>query len=49
MKPRHFYHHECRKEELDAMVGALAHGQAEEIFPRLQKLDAHYPNVAEIN
>jgi tetratricopeptide (TPR) repeat protein len=37
------------KEELDAIVGARAHGQAEEIFPRLQKLDAEYPNVAEIN
>jgi tetratricopeptide (TPR) repeat protein len=37
------------KEELDAIVGARAHGQAEEIFPRLQKLDATHPNVAEIN
>ena len=37
------------KEELDAIVGARAHGQAEEIFPRLQKLDAQHPNVAEIN
>lgn len=37
------------KEELDAIVGARAHGQAEEIFPRLQKLDAKHPNVAEIN
>ena len=37
------------KEELDAIVGARAHGQAEEIFPRLQALDARYPNIAEIN
>ena len=37
------------KEELDAIVGARAHGQAEEILPRLQKLDAGCPNVAEIN
>jgi tetratricopeptide (TPR) repeat protein len=37
------------KPELDAIVGARAHGQAEEIFPRLQKLDARHPNVAEIN
>lgn len=37
------------KEELDAIVGARAHGQAEEIFPRLQQLDARHPNVAEIN
>jgi len=37
------------KEELDAIVGARAHGQSEEIFPRLQKLDRQYPNVAEIN
>ena len=37
------------KEELDAIVGARAHGQAEEIFPRLQRLDAKHPNVAEIN
>ncbi|MBL9217130.1 MAG: tetratricopeptide repeat protein [Opitutaceae bacterium] len=37
------------KEELDAIVGARAHGQSEEIFPRLQKLDARHPNVAEIN
>jgi len=37
------------KEELDAIVGARAHGQAEEIFPRLQKLAAQHPNVAEIN
>jgi tetratricopeptide (TPR) repeat protein len=37
------------REELDAVVGARAHGQSEEIFPRLQKLDRHHPNVAEIN
>ena len=37
------------KPELDAIVGARAHGQAAEIFPRLQKLDARHPNVAEIN
>ncbi|WP_438482658.1 tetratricopeptide repeat protein [Oleiharenicola lentus] len=37
------------KEELDAIVGARAHGQFEEIFPRLQKLDVRYPHVAEIN
>lgn len=37
------------QEELAAIVGARAHGQAEEIFPRLQKLDAKHPNVAEIN
>ena len=37
------------KDELAAIVGARAHGQAEEIFPRLQKLDAQHSNVAEIN
>lgn len=37
------------KDELDAIVGARAHGQAEEILPRLQKLDARHPNVAEIS
>ena len=37
------------KEELDAIVGARAHGQAGEILPRLQKLDERHPNVAEIN
>ena len=37
------------KEELDAIVGARAHGQAVEIFPRLQSLDTRHPNVAEIN
>ena len=36
------------KEELAAIVGARAHGQSEEILPRLQKLDARHPNVAEI-
>ena len=37
------------KEELDAIVGARAHGQLEEIFPRLQQLDRRYPNIPEIN
>jgi tetratricopeptide (TPR) repeat protein len=37
------------KEELDAIVGARAHGQSREILPRLKKLDERHPNVAEIN
>jgi tetratricopeptide (TPR) repeat protein len=37
------------KPELDAIVGARAHGQSQEIFPRLTALDERYPNVAEIN
>ena len=37
------------KEELDAIVGARAHGQSEELFPRLQQLDRRYPAIAEIN
>ncbi len=37
------------KEELDAIVGARAHGQAAAILPRLEQLDARHPNVAEIN
>ena len=37
------------REELAAIVGARAHGQLEEILPRLQKLDERHPNVAEIN
>jgi tetratricopeptide (TPR) repeat protein len=37
------------KEELDAIVGARAHGQAREILPRLKSLDGRHPNVAEIN
>lgn len=37
------------KEELDAIVGARAYGQSREILPRLKKLDAQHPNVAEIN
>ncbi len=37
------------KEELDAIVGARAHGQAAAILPRLQQLDARHPNVAEIS
>lgn len=36
------------KQELDAIVGARAHGQFAEILPRLQELDARYPNIAEI-
>ncbi|HVT72741.1 MAG TPA: tetratricopeptide repeat protein [Lacunisphaera sp.] len=37
------------KEELDAIVGARAHGQLEEILPRLRALDARHPHVAEIH
>jgi len=37
------------KEELEAIVGARAHGQSKEILPRLKALDARHPNVAEIN
>jgi len=37
------------REELDAIVGARAHGQSEEIFPRLQQLDRRHPNIPEIN
>ena len=37
------------KEELAAIVGARAHGQAEEVLPRLRQLDAKHPNVAEIS
>ncbi len=37
------------KEELDAIVGARAHGQSREILPRLKALDERHPNVAEIN
>jgi tetratricopeptide (TPR) repeat protein len=37
------------KEELDAIVGARAHGQSREILPRLKSLDERNPNVAEIN
>lgn len=37
------------KDELDAIVGARAHGQSAEILPRLRQLDAKFPNVAEIN
>jgi tetratricopeptide (TPR) repeat protein len=36
------------KEELDAIVGARAHGQLKEVLPRLRQLDARHPNVAEI-
>ena len=37
------------KEELEAIVGARAHGQSKEIIPRLKSLDERHPNVAEIN
>jgi len=37
------------KEELDAIVGARAHGQLREVLPRLQQLDTRHPHVAEIN
>lgn len=37
------------KKELDAIVGARAHGQARTILPRLKSLDERHPNVAEIN
>lgn len=37
------------KEEIDAIIGARAHGQAAAILPRLRQLDARHPNVAEIN
>lgn len=37
------------KEELAAIVGARAHGQLQEILPRLRALDARHPNVAEIH
>ena len=36
------------KEELDAIVGARAHGQTSQLLPRLQDLDARHPHVAEI-
>jgi tetratricopeptide (TPR) repeat protein len=36
------------KEELDAIVGARAHGQLKEVLPRLQQLDSRHPNMAEI-
>lgn len=36
------------KEELDAIVGARAHGQLKEVLPRLLQIDARHPNVAEI-
>lgn len=36
------------KAELDAIVGARAHGQFAEILPRLQTLDERHPHVAEI-
>jgi tetratricopeptide (TPR) repeat protein len=37
------------KEELEAIVGARAHGQSKEIIPRLKALDERHPHVAEIN
>jgi tetratricopeptide (TPR) repeat protein len=37
------------KDELSAIVGARAHGQLEEILPRLKSLDERHPNIAEIN
>jgi len=37
------------KDELDAIVGARAHGQSREVLPRLKSLDERHPNVAEIN
>ncbi len=37
------------KEELEAIVGARAHGQLQEILPRLRALDARHPHVAEIH
>lgn len=36
------------KEELDAIVGARAHGQFNQLLPRLQDLDTRHPNVGEI-
>lgn len=36
------------KEELDAIVGARAYGQFNQLLPRLKSLDARHPNVAEI-
>ena len=34
---------------MGAIVGARAHGQTEEILPRLKSLDKRHPKVAEIN
>ena len=36
------------KEELHAIVGARAHGQFNQLLPRLKSLDERHPNVAEI-
>lgn len=36
------------KEELDAVVGARAFGQFNQLLPRLKTLDERHPNVAEI-
>ena len=37
------------KDELDAIVGARAHGQSREVLPRLKSLDERHPNIPEIN
>ncbi len=37
------------KDELEAILGARAHGQSQEIIPRLKSLDERHPNIAEIN
>jgi tetratricopeptide (TPR) repeat protein len=42
-------HQSAWQEELEAIVGARAHGQSKEIIPRLKSLDERHPNVAEIN
>ncbi len=34
--------------EFDAIVGARAHGQFNQLLPRLKDLDVRFPNVAEI-
>ena len=36
------------KPELDAIIGARHGGQVEHVHGLLQKLDARFPNVAEI-
>lgn len=36
------------KEELDAIIGARAHGQFNQLLPRLKDLDQRHPNVGEI-
>lgn len=37
------------KEELDAIVGARAYGQFNQLLPRLKSLDERHPHVAEIS